>query len=90
MERTKATEIKGEIRIRRTYDIRIDSKTGQKTDVSPVLCMCCSKEIYKVSDMTNGDILGAVCVGLAATPVFRIGRTLNQRQASYFAGKGML
>jgi hypothetical protein len=88
--RIEAKEIKGEIRIRKNYDVRVDSKTGQKADVSPVICMCCHKEVFKVSELVNGDILGSVCDGLAATPVFRIGRTLNQKQANYFRTKGML
>lgn len=85
-----AKTMKGEIRVRRRYDIRVDSKTGQKTDVSPVICMCCQKDIFHVSELVNGDIVGPGCDGLIALPVYRIGRTLNQKQAAYAASRGLL
>jgi len=89
-KRIQATEINGEIRVRRSYDIRLDSKTGQKTDVSPVICMCCHKDIFHVSELANGDIVGPGCDGLIAWPAYRIGRTLNAKQADYARSRGLL
>lgn len=85
-----AKTMKGEIRVRRSYDIRVDSKTGQKTEVSPVVCMCCQKDIFHVSELINGDIVGPGCDGLIACPVYRIGRTLNRKQAAYASSRGLL
>lgn len=80
----------GEIKVRRSYDVRVDSKTGQKTDVSPVICMCCQKDIFKVTELVNGDIVGPGCDGLIAWPVYRIGRTINSKQAAYARSRGLL
>jgi hypothetical protein len=85
-----ASTMKGEIRVRRQYDIRKDPKTGQKSDVYPVVCMCCHKDIYHVSELVNGDIVGPGCDGLIAYPVYRIGRTLNSTQAAYASSRGLL
>lgn len=82
--------MKGEIRVRRSYDVRTDPKTGQKTDVPPVVCMCCQKDIFHVSELVNGDIVGPGCDGLIAYPVYRSGRTLNAKQAAYASSRGLL
>lgn len=87
---TKATEIKGEIRTRRTYDVRKDPKTGQKSEVSPVTCACCHREIYIVSELVNGDIIGSECQGVISIPVYRVGRTLNSKQVAYAKSRGLL
>lgn len=85
-----AAEMTGQIKVRREYDIRVDSKTGQKCDVSPAICMCCLRDIFKVSELANGDIVGPGCDGLIAYPVYRIGRTLNRKQAAYVKSRGLL
>lgn len=72
------------------YDIRKDPKTGQKTDVSPIICMCCQKDIFKVSELLNGDVVGPGCDGLIAWPAYRHGRTLNSKQVAYAKSRGLL
>lgn len=87
---TKATELKGEIRTRREYDIRKDPKTGQKSEVNPVNCMCCHREIFIVSELVNGDILGSECQGVISVPVYRVGRNLTSKQVAYATSRGLL
>lgn len=92
MARTDANTMKGAIRIKRQYDIRKDPKTGQKTDVPPVVCMCCHKEIFNVTELVNGDVIGPGCDGLICYdfPAARKGYTLNAKQAAYAKSRGLL
>jgi hypothetical protein len=85
-----ARDMQGEIRVSRSYDIRIDPKTGQKTEVSPDVCMCCKKDIFHITELSNGDIVGPGCDGLIAYPAYRIGRTLSSKQADYARSRGLL
>jgi ribosomal protein L37AE/L43A len=87
---TAASGMSGKIGIRRSYDVRIDPKTGQKSEVSPATCMCCQRSIFRVSELVNGDLVGSECDGLIAYPVYRIGRTLNRKQAAYATSRGLL
>ncbi len=85
-----ASLLVGKLFARREYDIRVDPKTGQKSDVSPVECMCCGRKIHKVHELTNGDIIGSECHGLLTIPIYRTGRKLNSRQYAYARLKGLL
>lgn len=97
--KTPATNLKGSIAIERVYDIRVDAKLGKATDMPPVNCACCDREIYKVTKLLTGEILGAECAMLfaregwraeASMNVLRHGRTLTKAQVAYAIRKGLL
>jgi hypothetical protein len=88
--KTPATNMIGRINVRRSYDVRIDPKTGQKSEASPLICMCCQKPIFNVTELENGDVVGPGCDGLIAYPAYRVGRNLTQKQINYAKSRGLL
>lgn len=94
-----ATNLTGSIEIKKSYDIRYDSKLGKATDMEPEHCACCDRKIFKVALLVNGDILGAECACILGREWFRAeesmtamrqGRTMNSKQVAYATSHGLM
>lgn len=52
-------------------------------------CHCCGRRIVHVEVLECGEKVGSECSALIEFPVYRIGRKLSKRQASFFAAIGV-
>ena len=93
----KASELVGGIRIIRERDIRKRGRPfNDMVECDPVKCSCCGRDIYKVTELVNGDILGSECacvIGVywgETSGIMRSGRFLNKSQQAYAIKHGLL
>ena len=90
--RIPASTLNGGIEIVRERDIRRRGRPfNDMVDCDPVTCACCGRSIYKIAELTNGDIIGSECACIIPNSrIMRMGRFLNKRQQEYARAKGLL
>jgi hypothetical protein len=90
--RLAASALKGGIPIVRERDIRRRGKPfNDMVECDPAVCNCCGRDIYKVAELRNGDIIGLECACIIPdSRIMRMGRFLNKRQQEYARSRGLL
>lgn len=97
MKKIPASNLTGSIRIIRELDIRRRGRPfNDMVECEPVKCACCGRDIYKVSELANGDIIGSECSCVIGSlygenpSIMRMGRFLSKRQQEYAISRGLL
>src|ERR1039458_1307723 len=82
MNKLPASALKGGIRIVRERDIRKRGRPfNDMIECDPAICNCCGREIYKVAELVNGDIIGLECACIIPDcHAMRVGRFLNKKR----------
>jgi hypothetical protein len=90
--RLPASELVGGIEIMRELDIRRRGKPfNDMVECDPMHCACCGREIFKIAELRNGDVIGSECACIIPnSPAMRMGRFLNKRQQEYARRYGLL
>lgn len=93
MNKVAASELTGGIEIiGRERDIRKRGRPfNDMVECDPMHCACCGREIYKVNELRNGDLIGSECACIIPDcAIMRMGRFLNKRQQEYARRHGLL